>query len=101
MAAQFTCKRILDETSDDVGGDRQGRWTCGAASAPRRGCPAAAGEDLESSAGPPIRGPVQRHLDGRGWIVRPPRRVQDLPSRAGGVHGSAPIVGAGDDGCVR
>ncbi|WP_139983927.1 sigma-70 family RNA polymerase sigma factor [Nocardioides litoris] len=38
-------------------------------------------EDLLTFAVPTIRGEVQRHFRDRSWMVRPPRRVQELQQR--------------------
>jgi RNA polymerase sigma-B factor len=40
-----------------------------------------AGHDFLSYAVPSIRGEVRRHFRDIGWMVRPPRRVQELQSR--------------------
>jgi len=40
-----------------------------------------AGHDFLSYAVPTIRGELRRHFRDAGWMVRPPRRVQDLQSR--------------------
>jgi len=40
-----------------------------------------AGHDFLSYAVPTIRGELRRHFRDSGWMVRPPRRVQDLQSR--------------------
>lgn len=42
---------------------------------------AAAGHDFLSYAVPTIRGEVLRHFRDLGWMVRPPRRIQDLQGR--------------------
>ncbi|WP_148613468.1 sigma-70 family RNA polymerase sigma factor [Nocardioides rubriscoriae] len=39
-------------------------------------------EDLLTFAVPTIRGEVQHHFRDRSWMVRPPRRVQELQARA-------------------
>jgi len=41
----------------------------------------ASGHDFLSYAVPSIRGEVRRHFRDIGWMVRPPRRVQELQSR--------------------
>jgi RNA polymerase sigma-B factor len=41
----------------------------------------ASGHDFLSYAVPSIRGEVRRHFRDVGWMVRPPRRVQELQSR--------------------
>ena len=38
-------------------------------------------EDLLTYAVPTIRGEIQRHFRDQGWMVRPPRRVQELQQR--------------------
>jgi RNA polymerase sigma-B factor len=40
-----------------------------------------AGHDFLSYAVPTIRGELRRHFRDAGWMVRPPRRVQDLQAR--------------------
>jgi RNA polymerase sigma-B factor len=40
-----------------------------------------AGHDFLSFAVPTIRGELRRHFRDRGWMVRPPRKVQELQSR--------------------
>lgn len=42
-------------------------------------------EDLLTFAVPTIRGEVQRHFRDRSWMVRPPRRVQELQSQTNNV----------------
>jgi RNA polymerase sigma-B factor len=42
-----------------------------------------AGHDFLSYAVPTIRGEIRRHFRDAGWMVRPPRRVQDLQARIG------------------
>lgn len=39
-------------------------------------------DDLLTFAVPTIRGEVQRHFRDKSWMVRPPRRLQDLQARA-------------------
>ena len=39
------------------------------------------GHDFMSFAVPTIRGELRRHFRDLGWVVRPPRRVQELQSR--------------------
>lgn len=39
------------------------------------------GHDFLSYAVPSIRGEIRRHFRDRGWMVRPPRRVQELQGR--------------------
>ena len=41
----------------------------------------AAGHDFLSFAVPTVRGELRRHFRDSGWMVRPPRRVQDLQTR--------------------
>lgn len=41
----------------------------------------AAGHDFMSYAVPTIRGELRRHFRDAGWVVRPPRRVQELQAR--------------------
>jgi RNA polymerase sigma-B factor len=43
----------------------------------------ASGHDFLSYAVPCIRGEVRRHFRDLGWMVRPPRRLQELQSRIG------------------
>ncbi len=40
-----------------------------------------AGHDFMSYAVPTIRGEVRRHFRDAGWVVRPPRRLQELQAR--------------------
>ena len=40
-----------------------------------------AGHDFLSFAVPTVRGELRRHFRDAGWMIRPPRRVQDLQSR--------------------
>ena len=42
---------------------------------------AAAGHDFLSYAVPTVRGELRRHFRDAGWMIRPPRRVQDLQGR--------------------
>ncbi|MBC2932550.1 sigma-70 family RNA polymerase sigma factor [Nocardioides sp. zg-1228] len=56
-----------------------------------------AGHDFLSFAVPTIRGELRRHFRDSGWMVRPPRRVQDLQTRIAGakeelesMHGRSP-----------
>jgi len=42
---------------------------------------ASAGHDFLSFAVPTVRGELRRHFRDLGWMVRPPRRVQDLQAR--------------------
>ena len=44
-------------------------------------------EDLLTFAVPTIRGEVQRHFRDRSWMVRPPRRVQELQARVNATLG--------------
>ena len=46
----------------------------------------AAGHDFLSFAVPTIRGELRRHFRDSGWMVRPPRRVQDLQTRIAGAQ---------------
>jgi len=41
------------------------------------------GHDFMSFAVPTIRGELRRHFRDLGWVVRPPRRVQELQARIG------------------
>ena len=45
-----------------------------------------AGHDFLSFAVPTIRGELRRHFRDSGWMIRPPRRVQDLQARIAGVQ---------------
>jgi len=45
-----------------------------------------AGHDFLSFAVPTIRGELRRHFRDSGWMVRPPRRVQDLQTRIAGAQ---------------
>lgn len=44
-----------------------------------------AGKDLLSFAVPTITGEIKRHFRDHGWVVRPPRRLQELQQRIGPV----------------
>jgi len=46
----------------------------------------AAGHDFLSFAVPTIRGELRRHFRDFGWMVRPPRRVQDMQTRIAGAQ---------------
>jgi RNA polymerase sigma-B factor len=46
----------------------------------------AAGHDFLSFAVPTVRGELRRHFRDSGWMVRPPRRVQDLQTRIAGAQ---------------
>ena len=46
----------------------------------------AAGHDFLSFAVPTIRGELRRHFRDSGWMVRPPRRIQDLQTRIAGAR---------------
>ena len=46
-----------------------------------------AGHDFLSFAVPTIRGELRRHFRDAGWMVRPPRRVQDLQARISRAQG--------------
>ena len=39
------------------------------------------GHDFMSYAAPTIRGDLRKHFRDRGWMIRPPRRIQDLQPR--------------------
>jgi RNA polymerase sigma-B factor len=45
-----------------------------------------AGHDFLSFAVPTIRGELRRHFRDSGWMIRPPRRVQDLQARIAAVQ---------------
>jgi RNA polymerase sigma-B factor len=45
------------------------------------------GHDFMSFAVPTIRGELRRHFRDLGWVVRPPRRVQELQSRISRAQG--------------
>lgn len=47
---------------------------------------ASAGHDFLSFAVPTVRGELRRHFRDLGWMVRPPRRVQDLQARIAGAQ---------------
>ena len=49
----------------------------------------AAGHDFLSFAVPTIRGELRRHFRDSGWMVRPPRRIQDLQTRIAACAGGA------------
>lgn len=42
-----------------------------------------AGHDFLSYAVPTVRGEIRRHFRDAGWMIRPPRRIQDLQARLG------------------
>lgn len=44
---------------------------------------AGAGHDFLSYAVPTVRGELRRHFRDSGWMIRPPRRVQELQARIG------------------
>ncbi len=46
----------------------------------------AAGHDFLSYAVPTIRGELRRHFRDVGWVVRPPRRIQELQGRVADVQ---------------
>jgi RNA polymerase sigma-B factor len=46
-----------------------------------RGYDAERGSDFLSYAVPTIRGEIRKHFRDAGWVVRPPRRIQELQSR--------------------
>ncbi|GAA5112873.1 SigB/SigF/SigG family RNA polymerase sigma factor [Alloalcanivorax gelatiniphagus] len=45
-----------------------------------------AGHDFLSFAVPTVRGELRRHFRDSGWMIRPPRRVQDLQARIASVQ---------------
>lgn len=45
-----------------------------------------AGHDFLSYAVPTVRGEIRRHFRDAGWMIRPPRRIQDLQARLGAAH---------------
>jgi RNA polymerase sigma-B factor len=47
---------------------------------------AAAGHDFMSYAVPTVRGEIRRHFRDAGWMIRPPRRIQDLQGRISGAQ---------------
>jgi RNA polymerase sigma-B factor len=54
----------------------------------------AAGHDFLSYAVPTIRGEVRRYFRDNGWMVRPPRKVQELQSRVFAAEAElAPVLG--------
>lgn len=46
----------------------------------------AAGHDFLSFAVPTVRGEIRRHFRDAGWMIRPPRRIQDLQARIAGAQ---------------
>ena len=50
------------------------------------GFDADSGHEFVSYAVPTIRGEVKRHFRDHGWMVRPPRRIQELQGRIAGVE---------------
>jgi RNA polymerase sigma-B factor len=60
-----------------------------------RGFDPGVGKDFVSYASPTVSGEVKRHFRDLGWMVRPPRRVQDLQARINSlVADSAPSQAA-------
>lgn len=45
-----------------------------------------AGHEFASYAVPTVRGEIRRYFRDHGWMVRPPRRVQELQARIAGVR---------------
>ncbi len=45
-----------------------------------------AGHDFLSYAVPTVRGEIRRHFRDAGWMIRPPRRIQELQRRMGAAH---------------
>ena len=45
-----------------------------------------AGHDFLSYAVPTVRGELRRHFRDSGWMIRPPRRVQDMQTRIAGAQ---------------
>ena len=45
-----------------------------------------AGHDFLSYAVPTVRGEIRRHFRDAGWMIRPPRRIQDLQARLGSAQ---------------
>ncbi|NPD04904.1 sigma-70 family RNA polymerase sigma factor [Nocardioides sp. zg-1308] len=45
-----------------------------------------AGHDFLSFAVPTVRGELRRHFRDSGWMIRPPRRVQDMQARVASAH---------------
>jgi RNA polymerase sigma-B factor len=45
------------------------------------------GHDFMSFAVPTVRGELRRHFRDLGWVVRPPRRVQEMQARISGAQG--------------
>jgi RNA polymerase sigma-B factor len=45
-----------------------------------------AGHDFLSYAVPTVRGEIRRHFRDSGWMIRPPRRIQDLQARIAGAQ---------------
>lgn len=48
----------------------------------------ASGHDFYSFAVPTIRGEIRRYFRDNGWVIRPPRRIQELQARLHGIEGS-------------
>src|SRR4051794_2334068 len=46
-----------------------------------RGYDVSSGHDFLSSAVPTIRGELRKHFRDHGWMIRPPRRIQELQAR--------------------
>ncbi|HEY0617091.1 MAG TPA: sigma-70 family RNA polymerase sigma factor [Kribbella sp.] len=48
--------------------------------------------DFRSYAIPTIRGEIRRHFRDRAWMVRPPRRIQDLQTAINAAEGELPAI---------
>ncbi|HEY0473773.1 MAG TPA: sigma-70 family RNA polymerase sigma factor [Kribbella sp.] len=48
--------------------------------------------DFRSYAIPTIRGEIRRHFRDRAWMVRPPRRIQDLQTAINAAEGELPSI---------
>ena len=51
-----------------------------------RGYDVSSGHDFLSYAVPTIRGELRKHFRDRGWMIRPPRRIQELQARINGAE---------------
>jgi RNA polymerase sigma-B factor len=52
-----------------------------------RGYDVSTGHDFLSYAVPTIRGELRKHFRDHGWMIRPPRRIQELQSRINAAEG--------------
>ncbi|GAB3665038.1 RNA polymerase sigma factor SigF [Nocardioides korecus] len=79
VASRYHRRGLADEELDAVA-------RLGLVKAARRFDPSL-GHDFLSFAVPTVRGEVRRYFRDCGWMVRPPRRIQELQLRIAGVEG--------------